>query len=110
MPDAEGVKFTLGSGWKGRESVRLLDRSQPVAAAGQHLVRIGLVPDIPDQPVLWSLEHIVQCNRQLDRAQACGKVASLAADCLDQVATQLFGDLRQVATRQRTQVGGRLYF
>ena len=60
---------------KGREAARLLDGVQPVAAAGQHLVRIGLVADVPDQAVIGRIEHVMQRDGQLDRAQAGGEMA-----------------------------------
>ena len=39
-----------------------------VAAAGQDLVRVGLMADVPDNPVTRRVEHVVQRNGQLDRA------------------------------------------
>ena len=69
-----------------REAVLLLDGAQLVAPAGQHLVRIGLVADVPHEPVVRRVEDIVQRDRELDGAEAGGEVA--AASCatrLDQV-------------------------
>jgi hypothetical protein len=38
-----------------------------VAPAGQDLVRIALVADVPDQPIfVWRVEDVVQRDRQLD--------------------------------------------
>ena len=54
---------------KGARPPILLDGVQLLAPAGQHLVRIGLVPDVPDQPVIGRVEHIMQRNREFDRAQ-----------------------------------------
>ena len=42
----------------------------PVAPAGQDLVRIGLVADVPDEAVVRRVEDVVQRDRQLDRAEA----------------------------------------
>ena len=109
MTDAESVKFTLCAGRERRESLILLDRREPIATAREDLVRIRLMSDIPDQPVVRRLEHVMQRHRQFDSAQARRKVSALAADGLDQVSAQLFGDLRQVTPRQRAQVRRRLY-
>jgi len=35
----------------------------------ENLVRIGLVPDVPDDAVLGRIEHVVQRDGQLDRAR-----------------------------------------
>ena len=48
------------------------------------LCGIGLVADIPDQPVMWRIEHIVQGNRQLDRSQARREVPSSGADAVNE--------------------------
>ncbi len=74
---------------KGREAAVLLDGVQQFAPPGQHLVRIGLVTDVPDQPVIRRIEHVVQRDGQLDRAQARGEMAAPRADALDQELPQL---------------------
>ena len=45
-------------------------RADAVAAAGEDLVRIGLMADVPDQPVVRRVEHVVQGDRQFDHAEA----------------------------------------
>ena len=54
----------------------LAQRADAVAAAGQDLVRIGLVADIPDQPVVRRVEDVVQRDRQLDDAEAGAEMAA----------------------------------
>ena len=80
VADAEGVVLAFRAGREGREAARLLDRVQAVAPPGQHLVRIGLVADVPDQPVVRRVEDIMQGDGQLDRAQAGGEMAAARAD------------------------------
>src|SRR3977135_2109866 len=41
-------------------------RREAVGPAGQGLVRVGLVADVPDQAVVWRVEDIVQRHGQLD--------------------------------------------
>ena len=52
-----------------RQPAALAQRADAVAPAGEDLVRIGLVADIPDQPVARRLEHRVDRHRQLDHAE-----------------------------------------
>jgi hypothetical protein len=56
---------------------------------GEDLVWIHLVSDIPHQPVMWRIEHIVQSNRQLDSSEAGGEMPTAQADAVDQKLAQL---------------------
>ncbi len=51
MRGAERVVFALGALGEAGEAAALAQGADAVAAAGQDLVRIGLVADVPDQPV-----------------------------------------------------------
>ena len=68
VADAEGVVGAFAARREGREAVLLLDRREPVTPAREHLVRIGLMADIPHQAVLGRVVDIVQRHRQLDGA------------------------------------------
>ena len=74
---------------KGREPAALLDGVELVAPAGEHLVRIGLVADVPHQPVARRLEDVVQRHRELDGAEARGEMSAARGDAPDQVVAQL---------------------
>ena len=88
-PDAEGVVLAFGARREGREAAALLDGVELVAPAGEHLVRIGLVADVPDEPVVRRVEDVVQRDGELDRAEAGGEVAAARGDAADQVFAQL---------------------
>jgi hypothetical protein len=60
MRGAERVVFALGALGEAGEAARLAQRADAVAPAGQDLVRIGLVADVPDQPVVRRVEDMVQ--------------------------------------------------
>ena len=70
MGRAERIIFALGALGEARQAAALAQRADPVAPAGQDLVRIGLVANVPDQLVGGGVEHVVQRNGQLDHAQA----------------------------------------
>src|SRR2546429_2623721 len=67
MRGAEAVVFALGAFGETRQAAALAQRPDAVAPAGQNLVRIGLMPDVPDQPVVRGVEYIAQCNGKLDQ-------------------------------------------
>ncbi len=69
MRGAEGVVFALAAARKTRDTVQLTQRVHPVAATGQNLVRIGLMPDIPYDAVVRRIEHVMQGDGQFHRAE-----------------------------------------
>ena len=89
MADAEGVVGTLLARWKRCESTALLDRVEALAPSGQHLVWIGLVTDVPDQPIVRGVEDVMQRHGQLDGAEAGGKVSTARRDAANEVLAQL---------------------
>ena len=51
MRGAERIVFALGALGEAGQAAALPQRADAVAAAGEDLVRIGLVADVPDQPI-----------------------------------------------------------
>ena len=106
MRRAERVVFAFGALGEAGKPVLLAQRADAVAAAGQDLVRIGLVADIPDQPVVRRVEDVVQRDRQFDDAKPGAEMAAGERNGVDQLGAQFGGELRQVAFGQLAQVGG----
>src|SRR5665213_21583 len=106
MTDAEGVVFAFAACWERRKPAILLDSVQLVTAAGQNLVRIRLVADVPDQAVMRCIEHVMQGNRQLDRAEPCGKMTAARGDAMDQEPAQFLCQGGKFRHRQAPQVCG----
>ncbi len=108
MAHPEGVVFAFLALGERRHTVGLLDRVDLVAAPGQDLVRIGLVADVPHQPIVGRVVQVVQGDGELDHAEACAEVTAAAAHRLDQVGTQFVGDRGELGFVELAQVGGRL--
>ena len=96
---AERVVFALRPLGEPGQPAALADRADAVAPAGQDLVRIGLMADIPDQPVVRRVEDIVQRHGQLDDAEPGAEMAAGDRDRIDQLGAQLVGDLAQIRLR-----------
>ena len=79
-----------------RQPAVLADARQLVAAAGQHLVRIGLVADVPEDLVARRVEHAVQRDRQLAGAEVRAEVAADLADRVDDVLAHLLRELLEL--------------
>ena len=89
MAGAEGVVGALAAAQEAGRAVRLLDLPERVAASGQRLVAVGLVPDVPDDAVARRVEDRVEGDGQLDRAEAAGEVAADPGADVDEVGAQL---------------------
>ena len=105
MRRAERVVLALGALGEAGQPAFLAQRADAVAPAGQDLVRIGLVADIPDQPIFGRVEDVVQGDRQFDDAEPGAEMAAGDRHCIDKLGAQFAGQLRQIGFGQRTQVG-----
>ena len=94
MRRAEWVVLALRAPGEARQPAGLAERPDPVAPAGQDLVRIGLVADVPDQAVARRVEDIVERDRQLDHAEPGAEMAAGDRDGRDRLPAELVGDLR----------------
>ena len=69
MTHAERVVGTFAAFGETRDAAMTAQPGHPGTAAGEYLVRIGLVSDVPDEPVIRRIEYVVQGDAQLDRAE-----------------------------------------
>ena len=84
MPHAEGVVLALRAGRERRESSVLLDGMEPIAPPGEHLVRVGLMTDIPHEQVPRGVVDVVQGDGELDRAEPRREMTTAGTDGLDE--------------------------
>ena len=66
MSRAERIMSALGRFGKAAQTAVAAQGFKTIAAAGEKLVRIALVPHIPDDPVPRALKGAVQGQGQLD--------------------------------------------
>ena len=90
------VVFALRSLGETGEAAAGSQGADTVAAAGEDLVRIGLMPDVPDQLVGRGVENVVQCNGQFDDAEAGAEVPAGDRHRADGLGAQFVGDLLQI--------------
>ena len=81
-----------------REPAAHAQRANAIAAAGQDLVRIGLVADVPDQPVVRRLENVVERDGQFDDAETRAQMAAGDGNRVDRFGAQF---ARRVASTRR---------
>ena len=51
--------------------------AEPLAPAGEDFVHVGLMADVPNQPIGRKIEHAMQRERQLDDAEVRREVAAV---------------------------------
>ena len=105
MRRAERVVFALGAAGEAGEAAGLAQRADPVAPAGEDFMRIGLVADIPDQPVARRVEHRMDGDGQLDHAERGAQMPAGDRDGIDGLRAQLFGQLLQLLVGEILQIG-----
>ena len=105
MSAGEGVVFALLRRGEGLESAQFSVGAEAVAASRQDFMGIRLMPDIPYDAVVRSVEHIVECHSQLNRSEAGGEVSGVACQLVDDVVAQLIAELRQEVDAEFSQVG-----
>ncbi len=98
MGGAERVVFALGALGEAGEPAALAQGADAVAAAGENFVRIGLVADVPDQPVAGCVKYVVKRYRQLDHAQTGAKMAAGDRHSIDCLLPQFVSDLAQAGS------------
>ena len=102
----EGVVRALLAAGEAGEPAALAQAADTVTPAGQDLVRIALMGDIPDQPVIGRVEDMVQGRRQFDDTKAGAQVAAGHRDRLDHLRTQFVGEVTQLSFVEFAQIRG----
>ena len=77
-----------------------------VVAAGEQLVRVALMADVPHELVARRLERVVERDRQLDDAEAGADVAAGARADVDEPRAHLVGERAELVAGEGAKVGG----
>src|SRR3546814_18084847 len=106
---AEGVVDALLAAGESGEAAALAQGADAVAPAGEDLVRIALMRDVPAQLVRRRLQPVVQRGSQLDTAKAGTKVAAANRHGLDHIQASLSSEERRVVKEYARQCNHRWY-
>ena len=92
----ERVALALSAPGKARDPPVGADAVEVLPPAGEYLVGVGLMPDVPDQLVLRQVEYEMQGHGELHHAHVGGQMAPCAADLLQNERTDLLRQFRVV--------------
>ena len=105
MRRAEGVVGRFDAPRKAGDAALHAQLRHGVAPAGEDLVGVGLVADVPDDAVLRRIEHRVQRDRQLDGAEVGREMPPGLRHGFEHEGAQLVGQLLELAAIERAQSG-----
>ena len=106
MPGAHDVVLGLEERAERRQALVLADRREAVAPPGQHLVRVGLVADVPEDLVAGGVEQAVQGDGQLAGSEVGAEVATDLSDHVDHVGADLLRELLKLIVVEAFQILG----
>src|SRR5438045_2107129 len=104
MRRAERIEFALGPPGEAGQTAALAQRAHAVAAAGQYLVRVGLMADIPDDLVGRRIEHVVQRDGEFDDTEPRTQMAAGNRHDIDGFLPQLIGEAAQIFSWNSPQI------
>ena len=93
VADAEAVVLALAAFGEAGQPPFLAQGGHAVTPAGEDLVRVGLMADVPDDAVPGRVEAVVQRDGQLHHAEPGRQVAAGLGDTVDQEAAQFAREL-----------------
>ena len=85
----EDVVRALLTGGEAEQAVEEAEAAEPVPPAGEDLVGVALVADVPDELVPGRVEDVVQGQGQLDHPEVRGEVAAVLRDRRDDLGPDL---------------------
>ena len=106
VPGAVGVVFALIAPCEPGHSAAPAQSGKPILPAGEQLVSIALMADIPHQFVARGLEDRVQRNGEFHRSQVGGQVAAGARNRIYYHRPEFRGELNAFGRRQTSEVRG----
>ena len=93
MRRAKRIIFALAALGEATQPPAHAQRADPVTPAGQYLVRVTLVPNVPHQPVVRRIKHIMDRGGQLDHTQPRSQMSARRPDRRYRLCPQLICQL-----------------
>jgi hypothetical protein len=101
----EDVVLALAAAREAADAVDLPERPEPLQPAREELVGVGLMPRVPDDPVVRRAQQPVQGDGDLDHAEAGAQVAARLRDGRDDRLADLGGEICELGFAQAAEVG-----
>ena len=109
MAGKERIGVALARLGKPGNTVELAQRIKGIAASGQNLVDVGLMPNIEQDPVLHRVIDAVKRNRKLNAAEIRGKMSAGVRNVFHKKFAYVPAKLRNVPFGHGTEIGVAVY-
>ena len=106
MAVLDEVVGALSSAWIARHPPIFAKARKTIHPPRDQLVDVGLVPDVPDDPVVGAVERPVQGDGQLDDPEIGAQVAAGTGYLIYQELADLLTEVSQLGIVQMSQIGG----
>ena len=106
MAVLDPVVLGLGSRRIARQAPRLSQLREALCSSGDELVRVALVPGVPEDDVVGGVEHAVDGECEFDHPEVRTEVATVFVDRADDVGAHLLGQLLELLGGEGLEVGG----
>ena len=100
MRRTEGIVFALTPFGEARKPAALAQCADAIAPPCQNLMRIGLVPDIPDQPVMRCVKNRMHRDGQFHHPKRCAKMPAGNGNRVNGLGAQFLGQALQLFARE----------
>ena len=94
VPCGECIVLTLGWDREACQPTPLAQRTESFSAPREDLMDIGLMPYVPDDPILWRIEDVVHGYGDFHCSKVCTEVPRIDRERLEHEATDLGTELR----------------
>ena len=105
MCSAEGVVNTFFAARKAGDAAFLAQLRHSRFTAGEYLVSVGLVANVPHQTIIGRIENVVQSDSQFDGAEIRRKMSAGGGHRFNDEFAQFLGKRRQIASIELAQIG-----
>src|SRR5690349_24578953 len=106
MTSAERIEFGFITTKETANAPVLLHSWQKVTPSRQNLVRVSLMAHVPYQTIVRRVERVMQCDCQFNRTQRGACVAAHARHGLEDVLTNVVGNVLKLIDVQFPQIRG----
>src|SRR5579883_1337475 len=104
MRSAERIVLALGSSCETRKPPATAQGSDTAAPPSEDLVRISLMSDIPNEPVVRRVKYIMQRDRKFHDAEPRSEMPACDRDGIDGLGAQLICELDEIGFVQTAQI------
>ena len=100
MPSSKAIIFTFLNFRETTQSPKLANGRKPILSLSQNLMRVCLMPNIPNQSIIRNIKNIMQSNRKFNSTQRRSQMPWIFSQNTNNIIPYLFTKQRQLLFRE----------